>query len=160
MAGSESFNKLGVPKYGFGLNLLIVFFAFGVIVRTICGKRIRYGRHKDFIEIFQTLPYTVWILLFGIGLGCLDLYEERNHLGKSIQIWQNIDVHVLMYVFLPALLFQSSFTIDPHIIRHEALQIFCLAGPGVLLSTVLVGTFVKYYYSTFSWNLSLLFGAM
>lgn len=153
-------SKIGVPDNDFGLNLFVIVLAFGVFVRTVCGKRIRHGRMREFIELFQTLPYTVWILIFGIGLGCIDLSHQKNDLDKSIQIWQQIDVHVLLFVFLPALLFQSAFSIDPHIIRHEALQIFCLAGPGVLISTILIGSFMKYYFSTFSWNLAILFGAM
>jgi NhaP-type Na+/H+ or K+/H+ antiporter len=106
------------------------------------------------------LPYTVWVLMFGVGIGCIDLASPSHSMEKSVYIWQNIDVHVMLFVFLPALLFQSSFSIDPHIIRHEAVQIFCLAGPGVLVSTFLIASFVKFYYTTFSWNLALLFGGM
>jgi NhaP-type Na+/H+ or K+/H+ antiporter len=44
--------------------------------------------------------------------------------------------------------------------RHESLQIFCLAIPGVLISTSLTALFAKAVYPTFSWNVAFLFGAM
>jgi NhaP-type Na+/H+ or K+/H+ antiporter len=157
---SHSSSKIGVPENDFGLNLFIVVLAFGVFVRTVCGKKIRKGKMKEFANLFQTLPYTVWVLMFGVGIGCIDLASRSHSMEKSVYIWQNIDVHVMLFVFLPALLFQSSFSIDPHIIRHEAVQIFCLAGPGVLVSTFLIASFVKFYYTTFSWNLALLVGGM
>jgi len=144
----------------FGLAVVIVALAFGVVARTVCGKSVKVGVVKNVSDMFSLLPYTVWLLLFGISLGCINLAYESNLMHSSIEAWTNVDAHVLLFVFLPVLLFQSAFTVDPHIMRHEALQIFCLAGPGVLFSAFGIGIFSKFIIPTFSWNVAFFFGSM
>lgn len=65
------------------------------------------------------VPYTVALLLLGIGLGGLE-YGTTNGLGllgDSIRMWANIDPNLILFVFLPALLFESSFAMDFHQIK-------------------------------------------
>ena len=139
---------------------VLVALSFGVFLRTLCGKRIQAGRFKNFVDVTRVLPYTAWLLLFGVILGIVNLAFTGNDMASSIGSWQNIEAHVILFVFLPALLFQASFSTDVHIMRHESLQIFCLAVPGVLLSTFLTGIFTYYFVPSFSWNVSFLLGAI
>ena len=144
----------------FGLAVVVVALAFGVVARTVCGKSVKVGLVKNVGDAFSLLPYTVWLLLFGVLLGCINLAYPGNLMHSSIEAWTNVDAHVLIFMFLPVLLFQSAFSMDPHIMRHEALQIFCLAVPGVVFSAVAIGIFSKFLIPTFSWNISLFFGSI
>merc|ERR1719238_1144271 len=61
------------------------------------------------IEVVN-LPYTVVMFILGGILGVLH-YRELVPLGslaKGIDMWSNIDPHLLLYIFLPCLLFGDS----------------------------------------------------
>ncbi|KAF2305714.1 hypothetical protein GH714_007721 [Hevea brasiliensis] len=91
------------------------------------------------------VPYTVALLAIGIALGSLE-YGTSHQLGKigdSIRIWANIDPDILLAVFLPALLFESSFSMEMHQIKRCMAQMLLLAGPGVLISTFCLGPALK-----------------
>ncbi|KZV31394.1 hypothetical protein F511_05498 [Dorcoceras hygrometricum] len=70
------------------------------------------------------VPYTVALLVIGIGLGAIvnliAEYGTKHRLGKignGIRIWANINPDLLLAVFLPALLFESSFLMEVHQIK-------------------------------------------
>jgi hypothetical protein len=65
------------------------------------------------------VPYTVALLLLGIGLGSLEYGTKRGlgTLGDSIRMWAKINPSLILFIFLPALLFESSFYMDVHQIR-------------------------------------------
>ena len=60
--------------------------------------------------------------------------------------------HVLLYCFVPILVFESAFATDTHIFGRQKWQIFSLAGPGVLLSSVLTGGFSKWFFADYDWS--------
>nr|GEW04161.1 copia protein [Tanacetum cinerariifolium] len=65
------------------------------------------------------VPYTVALLVLGIAMGSLE-YGTSHQLGKvgdGIRIWANINPDLLLAVFLPALLFESSFSMEVHQIK-------------------------------------------
>ncbi|RME21303.1 MAG: Na+/H+ antiporter [Deltaproteobacteria bacterium] len=76
------------------------------------------------------LPYTVALVLAGIGLGFLQLPGLQGlHLTPEL----------LMMVFLPALLFEASYHLDFRRFRREAPAILLMAVPGVVVAVVLTG---------------------
>ncbi|KAL0446673.1 UNVERIFIED_CONTAM: Sodium/hydrogen exchanger 7 [Sesamum latifolium] len=109
------------------------------------------------------VPYTVALLVLGIGLGALE-YGTNHRLGKigdGIRLWANIDPDLLLAVFLPALLFESSFSMEVHQIKRCIMQMFLLAGPGVLISTFCLGAALKLAFPyNWSWKTSLLLGGL
>ncbi|XP_076893552.1 sodium/hydrogen exchanger 8-like [Bidens hawaiensis] len=109
------------------------------------------------------VPYTVALLVLGIGLGSLE-YGTDHRLGKvgdGIRIWANIDPDLLLAVFLPALLFESSFSMEVHQIKKCMAQMIILAGPGVLISTFILGAALKLLFPyDWSWKTSLLLGGL
>ncbi|KAL7149630.1 hypothetical protein ABFS83_05G054200 [Erythranthe nasuta] len=109
------------------------------------------------------VPYTVALLVLGIGLGALE-YGTHNRLGKignGIRLWSNIDPDLLLAIFLPALLFESSFSMEVHQIKRCIMQMFLLAGPGVLISTFCLGAALKLVFPyNWSWKTSLLLGGL
>jgi CPA1 family monovalent cation:H+ antiporter len=73
------------------------------------------------------LPYTLALVLAGIGLGLLPLPELRDvHLTPDL----------LLAIFLPALLFEAAYHVEFSKFRRNAGVIMLLAVPGVVLSVV------------------------
>lgn len=108
------------------------------------------------------IPYTVVLLLLGIGIGGLE-YGVKNLgvLGDSIRMWSNIDPDLILFLFLPALLFESSFAMDFHQIKRCFFQMLLLAAPGVLISTFLLGVAtVKVFPYNWNWSTGLLLGGL
>ncbi|XP_042484724.1 sodium/hydrogen exchanger 8-like [Macadamia integrifolia] len=109
------------------------------------------------------VPYTVALLIIGIALGSL-AYGTNHRLGKigdGISLWANINPDLLLAVFLPAFLFESSFSMEVHQIKRCMVQMVLLAGPGVLISTFCLGSALKLTFPyNWSWETSLLLGAL
>ncbi|WOH15660.1 hypothetical protein DCAR_0935203 [Daucus carota subsp. sativus] len=109
------------------------------------------------------VPYTVALLILGIALGSIE-YGTHHHLGKigdGIRLWANIDPDLLLAVFLPGLLFESSFSMEVHQIKRCMAQMLLLAGPGVLISTFILGSAIKIIFPyNWSWTTSLLLGGL
>ncbi|KAK6281202.1 hypothetical protein POUND7_015027 [Theobroma cacao] len=109
------------------------------------------------------VPYTVALLIIGIGLGSLE-YGTSHKLGKigdGIRLWNSIDPDLLLAVFLPALLFESAFSMEVHQIKRCMAQMLLLAGPGVLISTFCLGSALKLIFPyEWNWTTSLLLGGL
>ncbi|OIT22168.1 PREDICTED: sodium/hydrogen exchanger 7-like, partial [Nicotiana attenuata] len=65
------------------------------------------------------VPYSVALLVLGIGIGSLEYgtHHGLGRIGDGIRIWANIDPDLLLAVFLPALLFESAFSMEVHQIK-------------------------------------------
>ena len=110
------------------------------------------------------LPYTVVLLIVGLLFGLWEKHIEKEHLevlGDSMNFWACIDPHVFVFIFLPALLYEAAGNVDIHIFGRAGTQILLLAGPGVVISTVLTAIVAKYGFDYgWSWPIALTFGAM
>ncbi|XP_008220964.1 PREDICTED: sodium/hydrogen exchanger 8 isoform X1 [Prunus mume] len=109
------------------------------------------------------VPYTVALLILGIALGSIEYgtHHQMGKIGEGIRIWANIDPDLLLAVFLPALLFESSFSMEVHQIKRCMVQMIILAGPGVLISTFCLGSALKLTFPYgWSWKTSLLLGGL
>ncbi len=78
--------------------------------------------------------------MIGILLG--KYHEHLGLIGKSFDNISNIDPHLMLTIFIPPLIFESSFSMSYHIFMKEILSISLLAGPGVLLQAYLVAILV------------------
>ena len=107
------------------------------------------------------LPYTVALLFVGLALGFLHSYVDLGALGDSLDIWVDIGPHTMLAVFLPALVFESAFSLEWHTFRRCATQVLWLAGPGVLMGTALVGALLKATLPyDWGWGSSLMLGSI
>ncbi|XP_073024492.1 sodium/hydrogen exchanger 7-like isoform X7 [Primulina eburnea] len=131
----------------------VIFFGISLVLGIACRHALRGTR----------VPYTVALLVIGIGLGASE-YGTNHRLGKignGIRIWADINPDLLLAVFLPALLFESSFLMEVHQIKRCMIQMFLLAGPGVLISTFCIGSALKLAFPyNWSWKTSLLLGGL
>jgi hypothetical protein len=66
------------------------------------------------------IPYTVLLLLSGIGLQFINEATEggMGTLGDSLTSWSGIDPHTLLFVFIPALIYASTSSVDGHVFRY------------------------------------------
>jgi sodium/hydrogen exchanger 10/11 len=106
------------------------------------------------------LPYTVAMLICGFALDrSLNALPSYNSLQQSVDMWAAIDGHLLLYAFLPALLFGDALAFDVHLFYHSKWQCLLLACPGVVMGTLMTAS-CAYYMLNWSWGLSLVFGSI
>ena len=63
--------------------------------------------------------------------------------GQTLDLWTSIDPHLVMYTFLPPLIYGATVHVNVHVFKKSLGQVIPLAGPGVLLATFLTATFTK-----------------
>jgi CPA1 family monovalent cation:H+ antiporter len=87
------------------------------------------------------LPYSVILVLVGIGLATITAQS-----GDTLPILKQLAISpdLILYVFLPTLIFESSLNLDIRQLRQNIAPIATLAIPGLLLSTTLIGYIVHW----------------
>ncbi|MES9898358.1 MAG: cation:proton antiporter [Sedimenticola sp.] len=85
------------------------------------------------------LPFTVVLVLVGIALA-----ELHNVYPAQLEIFEQLSISpdLILFVFLPTLIFESSYNLDARQLRHNLAPILTLAVPGLLISTGLIGLIV------------------
>lgn len=138
-------------------GLLVLLF---VILALMIGALVRY------LLKGSQVPYTVALLLLGIGIGLLhryDVFQQPNlsTLGQTLDLVADISPHLIMFVFLPTLIFESAFAMEVHLFRRMFLQIAILAVPGLMLATSLTAGLAKWAFPwEWGWALCFMFGAL
>src|SRR5690348_11846924 len=74
------------------------------------------------------LPETVILVVAGL---------LASMLGWGLPL--HLDPAVILYLFLPPLLFEAAFRLDLRLLRQSIAPVLLLAVPGVLLSTLVAG---------------------
>jgi NhaP-type Na+/H+ or K+/H+ antiporter len=130
-----------------GLNT--VFFIFLTLtIGALCRQLLKGSR----------LPYTVVLLLVGIGVGVI---ARTNHSVESFTAFADLDPHLVLFVFLPLLLFESAFNIHIHVAVNQVQQILLLAVPGVIFGTITMGLMIYYILpNEYNWIESALLGSV
>jgi monovalent cation:H+ antiporter, CPA1 family len=126
------------------MNVEIVFILLFVVATAVAigAQRLR-------------LPYTVALVLAGLGLGALQLFPAP-HLTKNL----------LFSLFLPGLIFEASYHIHARDLRSCWITTLVLAVPGVIASMALVAVCLppvlalSHLAPGFSWREALVFGAL
>jgi NhaP-type Na+/H+ or K+/H+ antiporter len=137
----------GGHDYLYGLFFLIVALVIGAATRQFLKK------------VPLPLPFTVLLLIIGLVIGFLNrniLNKYSGHHESSgffADLWHkiletlsgaitwggNLDGHLILYVFLPILIFEAGFALDVHTFKKSFLNAFYLAGPGIVSATVMTG---------------------
>ena len=175
----------GGHDYLYGLFFLIVALVIGAATRHFLQK--------------IPLPFTVLLLLIGLAMGALNRAygphgghgEGAEHSEHATGLWAkfidtlsgaitwggNLDGHLILYVFLPILIFEAGFALDVHTFKKSFLNAFYLAGPGIVSATVMTGVaffgLIQFFggeggvlsewnteAGAFIWLASMLFGAV
>ena len=102
--------------------------------------------------------YTVSLIIVGLAIGLVSGHVE------SFQKYTNLsrmDPHLILYIFMPTLIFESAFAMDVHTFKKMTSQIVLLAFPGMLMGAVLTAVMSNFMFS-YEWTIweSLLFGTI
>lgn len=134
------------------LTLGIILF-LGAIMRFFC-KHIK-------------IPYTLSMLLAGLFSGfIIDFFGGDDGLFGLFQLPKDepvISSGLIIFVFLPALIFEAAFALDYHTFKKSLGVISLLAGPAFILNTLLVATLVMWLTPEswgWGWLLALSFGSL
>ena len=143
-----------------------------IILALIIGAATRFFLSKI------GLPFTVALMLIGLGIGVLgrtqffasfDLFGYTFHAGvldRSIEWAAHLDPHLILYVFLPILIFEAAFAMDVHTFKKSFTNSVLLAVPGIVIAIILTALCIwaLVYYDlgmvNWSWELVLLFGTV
>src|SRR5689334_11563447 len=91
------------------------------------------------------LPASVLLALVGITIGGLSTFVARTEPGGTLSVIARVfvdlpvDSNTFLYVFLPALLFQSALSIEVQRIIEDAGPVLLLAVVAVLVATFVIG---------------------
>ena len=91
------------------------------------------------------LPYTVVLMILGMLFALLHHYQDLGPMSRSISMWVAIKPpDTLLYVFLPPLLYESSFGSDWFIFRRLLSSILTLAFLLVFINVLLMGLLMTF----------------
>ena len=107
-----------------------------------------------------SVPYTVVLFIIGMVMAVVYYYADLGLLEASLSAWGGINPHVLLACFLPALIFESSFSMEWHTLKKVLPKVLILAGPGVLMSMALTGCVLRVFPFDFSWAFCMMVGSI
>ena len=134
-----------------------------VIVALLAGAIIKFILRKT------RFPYTVGLFCFGLAVGALNrcgLLDGAGVLHESVRAVGNINPDLILYIFLPVLIFDAAYEIDLHTFRKTFANASLLAVPGVIISMFLVAAMMRGIalvvpeFSGWNWTFALMFGAL
>ncbi|MET1027986.1 MAG: cation:proton antiporter [Dongiaceae bacterium] len=110
------------------------------------------------------LPYSVLLAIVGCGLGLLTTWQSATHrvvIYDFISALQHLDIsaETFLYVFLPALLFETALSINVRRLMDDIAPIMTMAVVAVVICTFVTG-FVMSVVSPFSLIACLMLGAI
>jgi CPA1 family monovalent cation:H+ antiporter len=85
------------------------------------------------------LPFTVVLVLVGVALS--SFAGSRPEWTLALHNFQ-ISPDLILYVFLPSLIFEAAFQMDVRQLRENLGHVLMLAVPGLLISTLIIGLIV------------------
>lgn len=132
--------------------LVLLFVVFSLLTGALLKIFMRNSR----------IPYTVVLLLIGIIAGSANqfsLFGNNNLLSDIFVQVGHIDPHLILYLFLPTLIFESAYSMEPHLFFRIAPQIILLAIIGLFIS-MLLSAFAVSWLLSWGMGVALLFGAL
>ncbi|MGB4329677.1 MAG: cation:proton antiporter [Tenuifilum sp.] len=118
---------------GHGLNLAPFLF---IILSLFIGTATRHLLSKGL------LPYTIMLLIIGLILGLLTRFDILQAvglgiIGQAVQWAGNIDPHLILYLFLPTLIFEAAYALHIHTFKKSLVNAVILAVPGIMVAIVI-----------------------
>lgn len=136
---------------------------FFVVIGLVAGAVLKSLLKKS------SLPYTVVLFCLGIIFGVLDRFgilAESGILKSAVDFAGNLNPDMILYIFLPVLIFDGAYELDLHVFRKSLLNSTLLAGPGMVISMFLMAAIVMGLAVVFpecrewNWDYALMFGAL
>jgi len=115
------------------------------------------------------LAYTVGLFAIGIILGVMNrtgVFQSLPELHDAVSSVANINPDLILYLFLPILIFDAAYELNLHIFKKTLANATLLAAPGLIICMLLTGalmmgvaTFIPGFES-WTWAFALMFGAL
>lgn len=131
----------------------------GLIIGAILKSLLKHSR----------LPYTVGLFAIGIILGIMNrtgVFQSLPELHTAVSSVANINPDLILYLFLPILIFDAAYELNLHIFKKTLANATLLAAPGLVICMLLTGalmigvaTFIPGFES-WTWAFALMFGAL
>lgn len=145
-----------------GSNLTPILF---IIITIFIGLVVRSIKDKN------PLPYSITLLICGLLLGILARTNVLSFIGleviaTSITKAGNINPHLILYLFLPTLIFEAAYAMHLHTFKKMLPNVLILAIPGVIVAIAITALIVMGITGTgiglggWGWPMALLFGAI
>ena len=115
------------------------------------------------------IPFTVILLIIGLILGIIDRFDwvaNVEFITKSIYWAGHIKPEIILYVFLPTLIFEAAFDLDVHTFKKSFWNAFLMAVPGIIVAICISASMamgIKYMgigFGNWTWAISLMFGSL
>lgn len=120
------------------------------------------------------IPFTVLLLIIGLILGLINrlgyfsnyTLVDLSAIGASINFAAHIDPHMLLFIFLPILIFEAAYAMDLHTFKKSSTNAILLAVPGILIALFLTAAIAMGFSASglglenWNWSLALMFGAI
>ena len=115
------------------------------------------------------IPYTVILLIIGILLGTADRFgwfDSIPFMHNAVDWAGHIHYKIILFVFLPTLIFEAAFDLDVHTFKKSFWNAFLMAVPGIIVGMCLSGALtmlIQYFgigFGGWSWYVALMFGAV
>jgi sodium/hydrogen exchanger 10/11 len=139
-------------------STVILFLSFSVL--SACISKIIFSK---VLKNKIPLPFTVAVLIVGFIIGIIGTQIrniKNDFLYGEIQL-SEINPHLMYYIFLPLLIFDSAFNGHFHVIKQQLLSAIIMAGPGVFISTAIIAICGIYIFPyNWSWLIGLMFGSI
>ncbi|CAF0721622.1 unnamed protein product [Rotaria sordida] len=141
---------------------IILVLSFAILISCLCKIIfIKFLRHK------VNLSFNIIVLFLGFLIGIIATQikggvNEDDFLRGELQL-SKISPHLIYYIFLPLIIFDSSFNTNVNIVKQQFITTCLVAVPGVLISTGIITLFVVYLFPSdyqWSWRTGLLFGSI
>ncbi len=101
------------------------------------------------------------LLVFGLLIGYF--FKHLGTYGEGLELFLEINPHGILLIFIPTIIFESSFNIDTFTFKREIVQILLLAFPGVAVGSFLLAIGFNYilgYYKEISFSGALTFASV
>lgn len=131
----------------------------GLIIGAILKSLLKHSR----------LPYTVGLFAIGIILGVMNrtgVFQSLPELHDAVSSVANINPDLILYLFLPILIFDAAYELNLHIFKKTLANATLLAAPGLIICMLITGalmmgvaTFIPGFES-WTWAFALMFGAL
>ena len=102
-----------------------------------------------------SIPYTIGLVAVGIGISWLFSHFPSLSGMQKLRLNQEL----IMYILLPALIFDSSINMDTKLLKKHLSPTLMLAGPGLVAATFITAA-VLHWLIPISWGDAFLFGAL
>jgi NhaP-type Na+/H+ or K+/H+ antiporter len=135
------------------LLFMFVGLAAGVVIQQILTRTSN--------KVIAAVPYTVVLFLIGLGMAGYSKSFSSDEFNQSLNDWVRIDADLMLFIFLPPLVFGEAMSLNWHHWKMLFSSSLLLAGPGVIIGTLIFGMFVKILLPYgWSWTLCLCFSSV